>query len=221
MLRLLLAVVLVVAIAREARADCVGVDICTYFDYAASVFLADVIEVNGTDVTFDVLEGFKNARRGRRTLRVFTRNYEDDHRFRAGERLLVFLSRGQDGKLAVSGCGLSGTHAVTLDDPQIPVLRHFARGEAGAIVSGGLWPSDNNWYRRPYARLTLRSVSGLGPTFATTTGEGWGFVFPWVGPGLYVVALDGNARHGPQRHLIRVGTGQKCLTAPGFRIQER
>jgi hypothetical protein len=217
-MRALLTAILIIAIVREARADCVGLDLCKRFDYASTVFLADVIDVKGGTVTFDVLEGFKHARRGRTTLPMVIKSWEDDRRFKVGERLLVYLGRTPEGGYWAGGC--AGTRPLEADDSEPVVLRHFARGDVGARVSGGLWPADSNWYRRPDARVTIRPVSGHGATL-TTTSNGWSFEFAWVRPGLHVMALEGNRRYGPQRHLVRVGYGDRCVGAPGFRIRER
>ena len=210
--------------AAGARADCVGFSLCSMFEYSQAAFLAHVVEVRAAipnvpgepalDVTFDVIEGFKNVRPGRRTFRIAQSS--ESPRFTRGERRLVYLQRGRNG-LWSGGCS---SRLVTTDDFEIATLRHFARGDAGATVSGGMTPADANWYRRPPdARITLRPVSGQGPTLSTTT-HGWSFQFEWVPPGLYVVTLQDDESKR-QQQLIRIGHAQRCANTPAFMVRER
>ena len=215
MFKQLVVTLVVFAFAREARAECVSMGLCMNFTYANTVFLADVMDVQGPDVTFNVLEGFKNVRRGLKTYRI-AQSLESPQ-FKGGDRVLAYLWRRSDGSLETSVCH---TRRVETHDSEISAVRHLARRDAGATVSGGLWRPDGDWNRRPDARITLRPVSGQGPTLVTTS-LGWGFKFDWVSPGLYVVAFEGDERYLPQRRLIRIGDGQKCFSGAGFRIQER
>lgn len=80
--------------AAAAHAECtVSGNLCTAFEAAETVFLADVRELTSAGIVFDVREAFKNARPGLVTLSFVQSIVE--HQFRQGERVLVFARRNQ------------------------------------------------------------------------------------------------------------------------------
>jgi len=219
-----LLVVAVLTFANNASAECVAAPICSGFDFAMTVFLADVRDVvfvpergpSGNifiDIAFDVREAFSNSRPGPTTLRIAYSS--EQHSFRQGERVLVFASRNQDGAW---GLDCSRTRPTNDDDPELPTLRHLSRGDAGGAVVGGLTQSRSGWNTFPGVRITLRPVSGKGARVSTTTGPAGIYRFDWVSPGEYLVVLEQQGELKRQQRRVRVAPAQKCLEVPTFII---
>lgn len=210
----------------SAHAECVGFDVCTRFKHSGSVFVADVRDIARVktaggwfnDLTFDVLEPFKNVKRGVTTLRMPPS--VEGHNFRAGERVFVLTTRNKDGSWS-NGC--TGTRAVHEDDPDVRMARVLARGEDGASIGGRLVSVDNGrviWTREhPDVRVTLRRTSGA--TSVVSTNRQGVFLFDWVRPGDYYVSVENQRGYPRLRQRVVVGPGQNCRSLPLFTIPVR
>ena len=200
--------------AATAHAECmVSGNLCTAFEAAEMVFLADVRELTSAGIVFDVREAFKNARPGLVTLSFVQSIVE--HQFRQGERVLVFARRNQK-ELLSSLCGR--TRVVAENDPDVLTLRHLAHRDPGGMVDGGMSRFDFRWTRYPGLRVTLRPLSGSGRAQSTVTDRGGYYRFDWVPPGTYAVILDGPPGVRSQQRMIYVGVQQKCLSVRAFII---
>ena len=191
-------------------------------------FLADVRTVGSDGIEFDVREPFKNSRRGLTWIPLVA-PYGFGYQFRPGERVLVFVDRfatavvvdnrilAEKGSLTITGC--SGTKQATENDPDVSILRHLARRDAGGTVEGVLSRFDFRWLNYPGVRIRLRALSDDRRELVTWTGPlGGGFRFDWVRPGNYVVLLDGPPGVRDQQRLIYVAERQGYLRVPTFII---
>ena len=210
----------------SARAECVGLDICTRFKHSGSVFVADVRATTRVktvagwfnDVTFDVVEPLKNTKRGVSTFRM--RLSVEGHDFRTGERVFVITTRDADGSWSNS---CAGTRTVREDDADLRIARVLARGEDGASIGGRLVSVDNGrliWTREhPDVRVTLRRTSGA--TSVVSTNRQGVFLFDWVRPGDYYVSVENQRGYPRLRQRVVVGPGQSCRSLPLFTIPVR
>jgi hypothetical protein len=213
-------------IAESAHADCAGSRLHDRFTSASVVFLADVLDVavKGDTISFDVREAFKNSRPGPVTLTFVDQLSSESYHFRPGDRVLMYAWRRDGGALSTL---CSGSQRADENHPDLPILRHLARGDAGGTVERVLSRFDYNWLRYPGLRITLRPRSGSGPVIRTMTGtaatgrRGGGFRFDWVPPGDYVVVLEAQKGVKRQERAISVGVLQKLLEVPPFIISAR
>jgi hypothetical protein len=205
--------------ASEAKASCAAPGpICTSFDQASAVFLADVESVTASatlplvDVAFRILEVFKGAPGP--TLQ-FTSSVES-YRFEPGQRVLVY-AMWHGGGLWSATC--TRTWLFEERHSEIEVLRSLARGSTGGMLDGGLVTVDGEravTNRHPGVRVTLRSTSNRGRVSSTTTNEAGYFQFGWLNPGDYIVVLERRPGYERQQQRVRVAIGQRCLSLRPF-----
>jgi hypothetical protein len=217
--RVLVATLGLVCAAGEAKAECPGLGtICTSFDQAAAVFLADVESVGApaprpsVEVVFRILEVFKGTPTP--TMQLFWS--VESYRFEPGQRVLVYATRDADGRWS-STC--TRTRLLDEGSPEIEILRSLTRGTPGGLVDGGLvtvYGERHVTNRHPGVRMTLRSTSKRGQVVSATTNGAGGFQFGWISPGDYIVVLERRPGYERQQQRVRVALGQRCLTLPVF-----
>lgn len=224
------------AVPSRPPAECEPGTVCSDYDAASHVFLARVTQVTPPpddrtagplllqNVSFEVLEDFKNTAGGAINL-TFNSEAPDARLFTAGETVVVYAKRvGADRALAFAGC--SRTRRVTLDEPELAVLRELQLGGRGGSLEGTLdipesarppsLPRGANLANVP---VTLQSMEEAETVTVVTQPSGY-FLFPWLKPGRYRFRLDTPAL-APILREVLIGERSRCQTLSGIAARPR
>jgi hypothetical protein len=210
-----------------ARAECVARSaICHSLDGAGVVFTADVEAIRviqgdrsfRVEVRFQILEAFKGAVAGERTLQFVTT--AESFQFQVGQRVLLYASFAEGAWS--SDC--TRTRIADEADAEIRVLRALARGQAGGLLDGNLVSVEDGRVRTnryPGLRVTISPKSGKGSTQSAITNAAGQFQFDWVSPGDYILVLAGGSSFADERREVNIRASERCLTLPMFVLRSR